>query len=779
MSHRWIEPARWLSASVIALVVLVRLMSVHPRTPWWDLDPARQVMPETALLPSTGLMLDALVWLCAAVTIAAAAMAGERVRWKTGLLALLGASGVVYWVRQGAIRSGAGPDDLFAGSAWASAVIGGWALSHLGANPVRRRVIALTLAGSAWALTARGGHQVFVEHARTVADFQAHKESVLISSGIEPGSGGAREFERRLMQPEATAWVGLSNANASVLAGCFGVLLGAAFGTVRAVRRDGLASGNAGVMVIGAAVAGAGLVLTFSKGGLVAGAIAVGVASASVFGLSFRGSLGRKFRWGLAALPVLALVGVGVRGLVGERIGELSLLFRSQYLVGAMRVIGTTFPWGCGPGGFKAAYAMIKLPEAPELVESPHSVLLDWAATLGVFGVAWGVLLGVWLWRAVQGGTRGEQHDDEPGAARAWLWGAAPVLMACALAWWREAPVVAADEWPLRIVAVLGWISVIALGVRSGFTDAGLIAAAVALVTHAQIEVTPVLPATGAIMLGLVGLAAGAGTEVPPRYSPARRLGVLAVATLMVCGAVLSLARVPRILRWEENLRVAVEYLAPLARARTELAKIEPGESATSRAAEIVQRELNARVSGSVGRALLDFQKFQGEYAIARLSHAWDEHPGNLKPIEHMLRLRIDRVREERVIWGNRSLEPERLALHVRALADAVERQDGALAVPCAAVFAGAFEAAAAIDQDRALLQEAAKRWQIVAEGEPGSLLPWRKLALLRDKLEDHAGAAEAARRALANDALLRLDPVKQLRPAERAELERIAGSAG
>jgi hypothetical protein len=85
---------------------------------------------------------------------------------------------------------------------------------------------------------------------------------------------------------------------------------------------------------------------------------------------------------------------------IGERMGQLSLLFRWFYMEAAVRIGVGHLPLGVGPDGFQQAYMLAKNPLSPEDVTSSHNMLLDWFATLGVFGLAWLVLWVSWMWRA-------------------------------------------------------------------------------------------------------------------------------------------------------------------------------------------------------------------------------------------------------------------------------------------------------------------------------------------------------------------------------------------
>ena len=187
-----------------------------------------------------------------------------------------------------------------------------------------------------------------------------------------------------------------------------------------------------------------------------------------------------------------------LRGAFGERISELSLLFRWHYLVGAARVIAD-HPWlGCGPAWFKDAYMLVKVPINPEEVESPHSLLFDWAATLGVFGLAWAALWLAWLWRGIAHGARAADPEATRQAtqtsfhARALL-ALVPYcafIICCATEWYA----LGLDLVLLLLVAVSAWwFAARVVSVLDPRTHTlALVGASAALAAHAMIEVTPV-----------------------------------------------------------------------------------------------------------------------------------------------------------------------------------------------------------------------------------------------------------------------------------------------
>jgi len=69
---------------------------------------------------------------------------------------------------------------------------------------------------------------------------------------------------------------------------------------------------------------------------------------------------------------------------------------------------------GVGPDGFQNAYLTARPAISPEEVDSPHSVLFDWWATLGFGGIAWAALLIAILWfggRGLIADTSAGQHS--------------------------------------------------------------------------------------------------------------------------------------------------------------------------------------------------------------------------------------------------------------------------------------------------------------------------------------------------------------------------------
>ena len=245
------------------------------------------------------------------------------------------------------------------------------------------------------------------------------------------------------------------------------------------------------------------------------------------------------------------------RGVVGESVGELSLLFRWFYIEAASRIALDHPLLGVGPGGFKDAYAVAKNPISPENAASPHSVLFDAAATMGL-AVGAGVLALVVLaaQRAAGGLLRAAPAEEQAATFPRLALVAGPALavvigvrfelqsvggltLALALAW---------------VLGLAGWVA-LAWAMRrgpSGQAVLGAAAAALVLIAHGQIEMTPVLIGSASLWAAWLGVAVSFSvargeakiaepSPEPPRL-PARLLGAvpallaLAVAWLALPG---------------------------------------------------------------------------------------------------------------------------------------------------------------------------------------------------------------------------------------------------
>lgn len=543
---------------------LLRAMVTHAPMPFWDVDPRVTPIPIsdgprtgwllldvlgaplTGLGPSGSMLLDAMALLGATIAMLGVRAARHPIRWWSIGLALAGS---LVALAHGAVVHGGSLDHLYRASAWIAAIWSGLAVWHASRDRGVRRLAVGLLLGFGVMLAFKGMLQIAIEHPATLELFHANKSEQLASRGWEPGSAAARLYERRLTQAEASGWFGLANVYATFMAGLLVALVGLGIAWAWHKRRLDLASSS--ILMLGLAC-GAGLVLSGSKAGLGAAAIGLGCGLLVIL----RRTLGSRRGWtpmrartgSVLALVAIAipLLAVGVRGVIGTRLDELSLLFRSYYLRGAVRVIADHPLIGVGPGGFQSGYLRARPPLSPEEVDSPHSVFFDWLATLGLGGLAWSALLTGALWlggRSLVPSGLGDRDRavgaaPEPDAVRPktrlyWLAGAGLVSSVLALVLERGAspPLLIASAIssaePVPIPAVLlglaitlgmvgAWIAAawaIASRPLTGLTGLALAGGAIALVVHAQLDMAPVRIGSASLLLVMIGALLGDGDE--------------------------------------------------------------------------------------------------------------------------------------------------------------------------------------------------------------------------------------------------------------------------
>lgn len=419
---------RALALLLILFPTFLRVLLVNDPFPIWDVSPFKFPAPSIGVPPTLAMALDVMAIVGAAMALV---VSGMRVRLLEPLLLAVG--GVVVTMHALFVDGGS-LDNLRIGSCWVSALAAGIGVRALASDPVVRKWVFSLVLACAMPLAVQSLVQVFVEHPATVASYRANPQAFLDAQGWTPGSAMARNYERRLVQPEATAWFGMANVHATFAAafviGWVGVVVGPAIERRLAVGKGGKggkggkrASSRVGKqgqseakpsirgesLLIGIMVtlAIAMLLMTRSKGGLAACALGLGLMGAGWLvwprvmeriRASARGA--RVIRLAPPLLGPLVAIGVigliAVRGMIGTSIGELSLLFRWFYISAATRIFGEQPLLGVGPGDFRPAYELAKNPLSPEEVTSPHSVMFDWISMLGVGGIAWTILLAMW-----------------------------------------------------------------------------------------------------------------------------------------------------------------------------------------------------------------------------------------------------------------------------------------------------------------------------------------------------------------------------------------------
>ncbi len=604
-------PGRLVVFVVLAAVLAARLLipeTAHAAT--------LSFLPESPVgtTPATTVWLDAMLLVAALLArLLTVRRAGRPRVLDAGLLTLLAAvviSTVAAHDRRAAANAGA---DLFILACAAVSLLRltqpGWMV---------RLLLALLLAGGV-AGASKCIIQRTSEFPATLEQWQQQKAE-LVAGGLDPNAPEIINYERRMRSQNAYGYLNHPNVTASILAAA--ALLGAGLfaGLIRRGRPAGQWIAPALVALAAVGVLLAGLLLTASRGAMVA--LAAGLL-VLVLVIAARGRIARRpgAALGLLVAGYVAVIGTGAAwGLTRGTLPGASLAFRWQYWRAAARAIGDAPLTGIGGDNFRAAFMRYKPPESTEEVEDPHNLWITLLLELGPLGLLAGVLLSTAALRgalvAAAGATAGAAGDrgaarnpDAPATGRpaATLCGVAAAGLV--LATWAAATgmpfrvegdafgavlllwaVFDAGVW-LAAYALGWWLLAQASGGRRSCVAAGVLAALAALLVHNLVGFSLLTPA-GLAAFGLlaVGGARLHGGETPgPRDDPlqttatgsgARRLVVAALAGGLVA-AHLVLVAIPTARgdalwrRFQAAIRAAQRddvIVAALARARQALA---------------------------------------------------------------------------------------------------------------------------------------------------------------------------------------------------------------
>ncbi len=793
---------RWGGLGVVLAGTFVRAMvSVEP-LPYWDSDPTRLVLPLTGLTPAWSMGLDVSIVAAAGAALIGEAMAGLRVSLVWTVLMLIGAIGASL---HGLVLDGGSLEDARTGSTWIAAMAAGLAAMHVCRDERARRVTIAAAMGLVMMLAAKGVLQVAVEHRQTVAAYRADPDAFLAAQGWLKDSISARNFERRLMQPEATGWFGLANVYASFAAAGLVVFTGWSLLAWRQTRdRDKpLPDGWAGVLSLGALSSFTALMLAGSaraflmpwrgvmpfmrslwtegaKGGVTVAALGVGL-------LAVRMVLARQARreqlWRLSAraggmlavaLVLSAIAAVVMRGLVGTRMGELSLLFRWFYMEGATRIFEARPLLGVGPAGFKDAYMLAKPPISPEEVQSPHSVMFDFAATLGTLGLAW---VAMWIGWVFGLGKRivVEAEHESPGPAaptRGEHWAVALLAAIAVIAGaWFERSAGTPDAAITRLVGLLGW-----LGLGTGVLSLARVAAgwrwvaalgALVMAVHGQIEVTPVWGGSACLVMVMLG-ASGAEPGAPRGGG---RLG--GVLLLILAGVWAVMAGVPTV-RWERALIDAAAGVQPLAEITSRWDDLRHGHAEPKDSVQAVASDLGRLLGVPPATDEASFLRSMDQLAARSCDGAADTLAGAMALAPHHLPT-VDAFCRMRLMQGSALARLGDLSGAGRAIDQAVaaaERQSQSPSAGAFGLLGNVWTTRAEVLKQPELRNRAVEAWTKAAAMDPyGLSFPWRVFEAERD-----LGHVEATRRwagrLMELDKLQRLDELKRLTAEQRAVVE-------
>jgi hypothetical protein len=391
----------WGLCIALACIVL-RCISTYDPFPYWSGDPFIIPSPVVGLTPAWAMGLDAVTILSCALVSWGLSRAASNLQ----LRLLIENSWVFLFVYSAvSLTAKSFLDDHVLGLHWVASVFVALAVVMCMKDRALRLPASMLACAALLSIVVmivpKGLAQVFVEHPQMMRTFRANQDAFLAAQGWSPDSAMARGYLRRLEQPEASGWFGLANVFATLAAAGFATFIAwlvleltrerVSLREDRTERTKLLA-----VTVGGTALCAAGVWLAGSKGGFAAAGLGLALAAAAWW--IRRPGNESKFSekvagWIGPALVALTLLAVIIRGLIGERIGELSILFRWFYMQGAAKIFIHN-PFGVGPAGFKDAYMIHKPALSPEDTAFAHSILIDWIVCAGVIGL---MLVGVWV----------------------------------------------------------------------------------------------------------------------------------------------------------------------------------------------------------------------------------------------------------------------------------------------------------------------------------------------------------------------------------------------
>jgi hypothetical protein len=837
------------ATGIFACLAIKMLVNVQPIPFWGGTDPMREVVIDVGLKPSQLMILDATVLICSAILIALGMHLGKQAISRLWMLAaglcVIGCGWIVYGITRGAHDPTIFEQEMMA-SSWLSGMAAMLGLWRAGSQASVRWLGIAAFGSVCLGLVIKGGVQIFIEHPEMLRNFKANREAIFAANGWLPDSAAARGYERRIMQPEASGFTGFSNVTASFvlagLAGLSGLFLATVLGMRQRMRTDPSRTGwwRVWVLMFASMACGLGVVWTGSKAGLV---LAIGGTALSLLGIwllsraweqgdarnesSLLAKLATWMPLGLSAGVVLAVI---ARGLIGERLGELSVLFRWHYLIGSVRAFLTDPIAGVGIDGFQGVYARVKVPFSPEDVSSPHFQLAEWAAVLGIGGVAMGAAVISALLASGRGVRQFLKQDDAPivdftqylGVPDRWMMRSA-VLMAAvvtliSLHVMREA--LTGSELLLRMGVLLGLVLSVKFVVglmevaaefawlawldRAG--KFALVIIAGLLVAHSQFELTGTNMQSAGLVLAMLGLAAGSTSgrfkNGPQRAGNLARMGSAAVLAGCAMGCVLV----------QQAFSTMERQLETSARAWSDVREVRGWFEQALAKRDPQARELQANLIDASTKAI----KSHGQMADGR----WWLNPRGYWPVarsssqslmvmarqyhQYGLQASAAGQPEAAAIWQARSawllvaaeravLVPYDLASVNEAIAEATS---GGRAVPAMAsdqVFeagrtenvtrlawlSAVYEEWARLSQDQATIQRAWDRAlavsQRAAELEPYAMAPAMKAMRLAKGMGQESVAKKWAAAVLKRNELQRLDAqVRGLSQAERGEVDRV-----
>lgn len=576
------ERLAWIGLVFVTGLCFVRAMIEHDPFPWWQSDPFVFSPPIIGLTPRWALLLNIGLVVGSVLSLLGHAMRGRGIS-RTGGILLTIALGVL------AYHAGTDLERLLDASTIiaVASVLACVGMSHT--LPGAARLLGSLALGFALMLVSVGFYEVYISHPITIRAYDLNRDSFLAARGWTQDSFEAMSYERRLRNPEPIAWFGLTNVFASFAAGSGAGLVGIAINASSAAR---LARA---MLLAGACVCIFGLVMSGSKGGY--GVLALGVMLSLLPKLGWERFLNGRVILLLCGGVLGALL---LRGLAGEHLGERSLLFRWQYMVGSLAIWLHHPLWGCGPGLFQEQYALLKPALSPEDVASAHHFMFDWIAVSGIAGLA---LVGFVVRQIL--GLRSLDVDEasdlatQQTAVPEWQWKLGLLLIALPtlLSLKMQAPILGFSAMlPILLGAVL-WACVSMVLMWAQFTARamrmGLMITAAALIVHGMLEVTGTLITSAPLWALMIAVSFGGNSELMRRWRWLPIISMLGVAAVLA-------VRWSPLNRWEQLLHSAAWPAPVIASINTTLNALEssPNPAGELQTTQSMIHELTGRPVG-------------------------------------------------------------------------------------------------------------------------------------------------------------------------------------
>lgn len=773
-AHREPAPRLLLWAALLGGVALAKVFAGFDPFPGWGGDP---VISGTVIVTYTPVWMLAFDLLLVVASLGVVFTSGHAPRgagivWGIVLTASL--------VAVGHARLGTSfqLEGLIAGSSWASSLVAaaaGWHASCF--NPRARRLLVAILMGAMAPLAMKAVLQLQVEHPDTVAAYLAHKAEFLDAQGWLADSPMALAYERRLMQAEPSGWFGLANVFATHMLTMSLVFFGL---LITAWRHKVAPAGVFGLFLLFLAPALC-VVLTGSKGGI--GTLLVGLALFILVPRLHRFALplSNRLAMGLGlACVALPLAGVVSRGLLGERFAELSLLFRWFYMQGATRIFADHWLTGVGPAGFRDAYVRVKNPLAAEDPVSPHSILFDWGAGLGLAGLVLGVLLIYACMKAARSAVHPDP-DSPQDADDYWelRLGMLSIIGAVIAGLIVERAMVTPESAITRLIGTVGSLMFVITLLRfqrhfPRHMSVGIAIALLACVMHLQIEMSATTIGAATWILLFIGVGVSRTPTVVVRTRRVIAAGILVVGGLLAW-------QTPRVVAWERSLREAHAVVAPIPDLGEQLTRVIPSPPNA-----IARQDLAQVLGGLLGRAVAadnaSLQQALGVYvegalgvAAQHLARAHDRVPSHLPTAQALARVRFHLAQRLEARGGTGAL--------AAALNDAEQLGTRILSIP-GAQGAQVHAWMAQVLEKRAELGDGVQRAAVVehltqaVDCSPFDPILASRLARAHAAAGDPSAAASWARRALELHANRRLDPLSGLPDREQEAMWKLVDGA-